>query len=121
MDDKNSKFYVNILTKISDQQQEMTSCVKDLDKKLELHIQKTEFELKAINELDTQQNAILSEHVRRSNAIEESCKLRKEELEQRVEVLEQGPKLLKLFIKVCSGLAVVAGAFYGIGHLFGFF
>lgn len=42
---------------------ETRSCVDKLDKKLDLHIQKTEYELKSINELDQKQNESLAQHI----------------------------------------------------------
>jgi len=55
--DKKDKddIYLNLLNKIQEQSKETQNTVIDLDKKVDLHIQKTEYELSRINALDEEQ------------------------------------------------------------------
>ena len=55
-DDSNNNLHMELLQKIADQVQETQDCVNKLDKKLDLNIQKTEFELQNIHKTNEQQN-----------------------------------------------------------------
>lgn len=59
--------------------------MEGVDKKLDLHIQKTQFELSAIKTLDTEQNKILEEHHQRSSELKRDNDLKEKELRTLIE------------------------------------
>ena len=97
--------YLVFSEQISEQQTEVTKCVNKLDKKLDLNIQKTEYELSAIRKLDEQQNKLLEEHMRRT-----------ELAELRLDTLEQPRKVIYFITKLIIGLGSIAGAVYAISR-----
>ena len=68
--------------------------VTSIDKKLDLHVQRTEFELARIHDLDLEQNQILEEHHKRSDALAKDNILREESL--RAELLLTDKRISKL-------------------------
>jgi hypothetical protein len=58
--------HLALLKQISDQVFETKECFLKLDKKLDLEIQKIEFEIKAVSRLDAQQNDLLDQHMKRT-------------------------------------------------------
>ncbi len=91
-----------------------------MESKIDLHIQKTEFEFKAIRELDEAQNASLEEHkntcveLRKDNALREEG-LRKDifgekGLEKRITDLELPRKILTHVGTFLVGAAIVLGS-----------
>lgn len=103
------------------------------DKKLDLHIQKTEYELQAIRELDRIQNEQLEEHIqgvkqahRRNDLLEKTLRAEifgegspnpEKSLKGRVEALEAPRKWFKDSKKMLLGAGTVAAAIYGIVKL----
>lgn len=65
-----------MMKKLLDQSEETQKTVISFDKKLDLHIQKTELQLEQIHKLDEKQNAILEEHHKRSDALARDNELR---------------------------------------------
>lgn len=64
-----------------------------LENKVDLHIQKTEFELKQIQKLDAEQNLLLAQHAQRSEEIKRDNELREKRM--REEVFGERPNSLK--------------------------
>lgn len=83
-----------LLGLIMDRLKENTDMVASMDKKLDLHIQETKYELKAIRDLDVLQNAILEEHHKRSDRLAEDNALREASLKKELEV--QNARIAKL-------------------------
>ncbi len=54
---------IDELKHIASNQEATTRCIAKLEKKIDLHIQRTEYELKAINALDEQQNKLIDQHI----------------------------------------------------------
>lgn len=102
--------------------------VTSLDKKVDLHIQKTEQEFHAITVLDSHQNELLAEHSKRSDRLAKDNELRElglrkdlnlvtSELDKRVSVLETPWKWILTTKKGLLWLAAVAGSIVGILEL----
>ena len=102
--------------------------VVELDKKIDLHIQKTEYELLSISKLDMQQNELLAEHSQRSTELkrdndlkEMSIKAELRLIEERIEQLEKPAELLKSIRNIIVYLGSVGTALYAISKIFGWF
>lgn len=87
--------YLKLLEEISQdlkeskgEQKQLRECFEKLDKKVDLHIQKTEFELKRIIEQDQIQNDILAFHSQRSTELKRENDLMEKRL--RAEVFGEG-------------------------------
>lgn len=83
-----------LLERIMDRLKENTDMLAAVDKKLDLHIQETKYEFKAIRDLDVLQNAILEEHHKRSDRLAEDNALREASLKKELEV--QSARIAKL-------------------------
>ena len=108
---------------------ENSNMLAAMDKKMDLHIQETKFQFKAIQELDEIQNAILDEHHKRSDRLAEDNALREAALRQemekqktRIEKLEAPGKwwetTKKWFMRL-GALAGVAAAIYELIQMLG--
>ena len=122
----------DLLNKILKQTEKTQECIVGLDKKLDLHVQKTDIELKHISELDREQNRILEEHHNRSIQLEKDNILReqglrqefdqkiesgKEEIESRLVAIESPGKWLSTTLKLIFKVGLGAGtvfAFYQV-------
>lgn len=137
----NEKEYLSeMVRKLLDQSSETQRYVVALDKKVDLHIQKTELQLDLIQKLDLEQNAILEEHHKRSTRLEEDNRLREHALRlelakfdqllaekmsktdvdiinKRISKIEKPREWLKIFGKVLIALGTGAGALYTIYQL----
>ena len=83
-----------LLGLIIDRLKENTDTLAAIDKKLDLHVQETKYEFKAIRDLDVLQNAILEEHHKRSDRLAEDNALREASLKKELEV--QNARIAKL-------------------------
>jgi DNA polymerase III gamma/tau subunit len=114
-DDNNN--LMEVIKQVLERTEETKECVQRLDKKVDLHIQKTEIELSQIAELDARQNMILEEHAKRSDRLERDNILREEglrkEFDQRFEKIEKPREWIITTGKVFFWLASAAGALYG--------
>jgi hypothetical protein len=125
--DKGDKtdLYIELLKQVLDKSEETNTSVNGLRKDLDLHIQKTEFELKEIRQLDAKQNEILQEHHDRSTQLKRDNDLREqglrieiEKMDSRVVALEEPRKVIGTLIKWIVALGTVAAAVAGIYSLF---
>jgi len=107
-----------ILNKLLDHAEETKDSISNLDKKLDLHIQKSEYELKQIHETDKRQNVILEEHVQGVTTLKEMHRLQKKEFSVRFEKLEAPRKWVKTTAKYLIGLGSIVGTAYAIVKLF---
>jgi len=97
-----------------------------LENKLDLHIQKTEYELKQIQKLDDEQNKLLAQHAQRSEEIKRDNELREKQmreeifgdnrksLKSRIDKLEVPQKWLEHTKTGLLYLAALGGAITGI-------
>ena len=79
---------ISLLKAISDKQDQAKEASSGLDKKLDLHIQKTDYRFEMLEKLDAEQNAILAEHSQRSTELQRDNDLREKRL--RMEILGEG-------------------------------
>ena len=86
---------VDELRKIAEHQDAHTRCISKLDKKIDLHIQKTEYELKAINALDEQQNKLIDQHIEGVKGVVTLIETHNKAYEKRFQVLEEPAKAKK--------------------------
>lgn len=141
MDGKTEGLILDGIKSLSNDQKDTKNCISMLDKKVSLHIQKTEYEFEKINALDQQQNEILDKHIEGVNTLKKMYSLQKEDfenrLQQQVEAYKKDLKahhdrlrsiekpretrryLAKLLSKIGGGISVAAGAIYGVLKLFG--
>ena len=89
---------VDELRKIADLQDKTTNSLVKLDKKMDLHIQKTEYELKAINSLDEQQNKLIDQHIEGVRGVKDLVEVHNKAYEQRFHALET-PELAKKWLR----------------------
>lgn len=111
-----------LLGLVIDRLKENSETLAAMDKKLDLHIQETRYEMKAIRDLDVLQNAILEEHHKRSDRLAEDNALREAALraemkkqEARIEKLEVPGKWLnttKSWLLKAGAIATAAIAIY---------
>ena len=108
---KPSDPYFELLNQISDQVQISTVAIAALDKKVDLHIQRTELELKSINKLDERQNDLLAEHIAGVNTLKAIFENHDKIDQERFDRLETPQKFLSLgwkvslsFLGACSGI-----------------
>lgn len=123
-----SKLDEQLIARMLDKLDKTHEVVTSLDKKLDLHVQRTEQEFEAIRVLDAHQNELLAEHSKRSDRLEEDNKLREaalrkemsenvQTLDKRVSVLETPWKWILTTKKGIVWLAAVATAAAGIVEL----
>lgn len=104
-----TSLYVDLLRKLLDQSEDVSKIIDRMDRKMDLHIQRTEYEFEKIKELDETQNRILDEHVAGVNTLKAMLEVYKSEANQRLDSLEQPRKTLAtLKTWIISAAAVVA-------------
>ena len=117
-----------LIARMMDKLDKTHEVVTTLDKKLDLHVQRTEQEFEAIRKLDQDQNALLAEHAKRSDRLEEDNKLREaalrnefsttaKDLDKRVSVLETPWKWILTTKKGIMWLAAIATSVAGVVEL----
>lgn len=119
---------IEILKKLCKQTADTQKSVTDMDKKLDLHIQKMDYELSDIKQTNTVQNEVLEQHHQRSDELARDNDLREQairgdmaEHEARIENLEAPQKWAKTTWKVLLGLGALAAATFAVGRVFGWF
>jgi dynactin complex subunit len=105
------------LKKIASNSDETHKAVVALDKKLELHIQRTEFELNRINELDANQNKLLDEHIAGVNTLKNMYETHEKKDEERFSQVMAPAKWLLNTLKVVTITGGAAGALAAIFKL----
>lgn len=89
-----------------------------LDKKLDLHIQKTEYELQKINSLDEEQNEQLALHIEGVKTLKALYENHREESHRRLDALEEPRKVLATIKRWLIGVGALAGAVVAILKFF---
>lgn len=119
-----------LLLKISDKIDALSSNVHELDKKLAIETLTIRNELKQIAKLDRLQNEILDAHHKRSDRLEVDNRLREDalklelqkynaELDLRLQNLETPVSWFKNTWKVILGIGMGAGAVYAVLQILG--
>ena len=120
-DAKNKDVYLELLNDIKAKQEDTQESVVKLDKKVDLHIQKTEFELSAINRLDEHQNQLLDEHIAGVKTLKELYEQHEVEDERRFAAIE-APKPTRIWLDVTLKgiglLSTIAGFIYVLMNIF---
>lgn len=112
--DGKSDIYLELLTKISEQANSTQTAIADLDKKVDLHIQKTQFELTAINKLDEVQNDLLDKHIAGVDTLKQMFEAQKAVYNAKFERIEAPRKMFKLAKDSLLWIAAIAGAVLGV-------
>ncbi len=123
-----SKLDEQLLARMLDKMDKTHEVLTSLDKKVDLHVQRTEQEFDAIKELDMRQNELLAEHAKRSDRLEEDNRLREvsirqdfmgttKDLDKRLSILETPWKWILTTKKGLMWLAAIAGSVAGIIEL----
>lgn len=121
MSDKNEfeLLVISELTKISLAVAKQAACQAKLDKTVELHILKVEYELDAIKVLDIEQNASLAAHIKGVRINKERLELQRAETNARLEALETPAKVRLMLKRWVVGIGMIATAIYAIVKLVG--
>ena len=104
---------VDDLTKISDNQTVMTTCFDKLDKKLDLHIQKMDYELGGIQKMDEEQNTLIAEHIAGVETLKQMSATHDAKDEARFLQLEAPFRWVKTTLKLIAIVTPIVGATYG--------
>ena len=116
---------LSILSKMVDEQREHRSetarSFAELDKKVDLHVQKTEYELKRINDQDEIQNQLLYKHIEGVNTLrvmhESHVRENKEQFSQvdkEIDNLKAPRKWVRATTKVVLWLGGIGTALMGV-------
>lgn len=92
----------------------ISTTVGSLDKKLDLHIQSTVYELKAIHRLDEQQNKLIDQHIEGVKTLKSMIDRNETNNEGRFQKLEEPRKLWSLSVKLFVGVGSVGAAIAAI-------
>lgn len=122
---------LTLLAKIMAEQQDARSenfkSISDLDKKLDLHIQKTEFELQKITNQDEIQNQLLDQHIAGVNTLKqihlahvEHNNLQFEKVDREIEALKEPAKWIRNTTKLVLWLGGLGTSILGIYKLLTF-
>lgn len=95
---------------LADKHDETQRSVANLDKKLDLHIQKTELELRGINELDAIQNKLLDQHIEGVNTLKRWADGHETANSQRFQKLEEKHAAPRKWLKTAAKIIVTLGA-----------
>jgi hypothetical protein len=111
---KEKDLYLEALNDMKSLVRETHTHLISLDKKVDLHIQKTELELQRINELDQTQNALLDKHIEGVNTLKKWCDQHASDNDKKFEVLaaqmNSPKKWAQTTVKIVVTLGAVAGA-----------
>lgn len=121
-----------LMTKMMDEQREHRSetskSFAELDKKVDLHIQKTEYELKRINDQDEIQNQLLDQHIEGVNMLRKiheahvsDNEKQEERNDSRFKKLEEPRRFIKTGTKVVVWLGGLGTATMGIVKILSWF
>jgi len=110
-----------LLQRLADQNLETQQSIFSIDKKLDLHIQKTEYELRGINDQDAIQNKLLDQHIEGVNTLKEIFQQHEKNDVERFQKLEEPRKFSKWAVGVLLTLGSVVGSIAAIGKHLGWF
>lgn len=118
---ENDDFLATTLATVLRKQDQTMDLMQSMDKKVDLHIQKTELEFQRINALDEQQNELLDKHIEGVNTLKKWCDTHERANDRRFEVLERPRKWLKMTKEILMWLSAVAGAILMLAKFFNLF
>jgi hypothetical protein len=103
-----------LLLRIADKSDETQKSIIGLDKKVDLHIQKTEYELKEINKLDQIQNQQLADHIEGVNTLKKMYEAHEKADADRFADIEAPRKWFKFTVKFLMGMGALAGSIMAV-------
>lgn len=101
---------LSALQSISDKLEGVRANVYDLDKRVEVHAARTELQLKSLENLDAEQNAILAEHQARSVALQRDVELRDAATQKLIQTLDARIDRTEMVLRVARYLPHVVAA-----------
>ena len=113
-----SDIYLELLNRISEQSSNTQKAIFELDKKLDLHIQKTQLELEGIHSLDRQQNKLLDEHIAGVLTLRNMFETQKATCHAKFERIEAPKRLFKSIKDGLLWIAAIVGATLGVMKFF---
>lgn len=111
---ENDSLHLQLLKKLLASQLELQETVAELDKKMELHAQKADYEFSQLKRLDEEQNALIDEHIAGVTTLRQMHKLLKDDIHARLERLETPRKALNYATSLILWLGSIAGATLGL-------
>lgn len=112
---------IGLLSRMMDEQRdartENMKAFSDLDKKVDLHVQRTEYELKSIHEQDAIQNKLLDQHIEGVNTLKRIYDAHDASNNARFSELEKPRQYLKTTTKLLLWLGGIGTAAMGILEL----
>lgn len=112
---------LGLLSRLMDEQRdaraENMKAFSDLDKKVDLHIQKTEYELKNIHEQDAVQNKLLDQHIEGVNTLKKMFERHDKEDRERFAKLEEPRKFIKTVTRIVLWTGGIGTAVMGVLEL----
>lgn len=121
MENFEDKSALSILNSIAERSEETKDLVQALDKKVDLHIQRTQLEFERINELDARQNELLDKHIEGVNTLKKWCDSHERANEKRLSKLEAPRKWLQMTKDGLLWISAVAGAILVLAKFLHFF
>lgn len=104
--------HLEALIEIKGMLKDSSSFMVQLDKKLDLHIQKTEYELAAIEKMDVQQNKLLDEHIEGVNTLKKWADDHSKQNEQRFLELAKPQIGWAFIVRTLTVVASLSGGLY---------
>lgn len=112
---------LTLLARMMDEQREhraeTASSFSLLDKKVDLHIQKTEYELARINDQDEIQNKLLDQHIEGVNTLKKMFEVHEQQDIARFQKIEEPRRAIKYVTKLTLWLGGLGTAAMGIVEL----
>lgn len=118
---ENDDFLATTLATVLKKQDQAMDLMQTIDKKVDLHIQKTELKFEQIHNLDEQQNLLLDKHIEGVNTLKKWCDSHERANDRRFEVLERPRKWLKMTKEILMWMSAVAGALLVIAKFLNLF
>jgi hypothetical protein len=112
---------ISELSNIKKTQEEIQDLCDDLDKKVSLFIQKTDFELINIKRLDERQNELIDEHIRGVKRLDQLVDQQKTYFDKKIDILERPRLAFETLEKWLLRIGAIAGAGYGFSKFIGWF
>lgn len=112
--DQPNQICATILRQLTEGIQELKELSVAIDKKVDLSVQKLEFELQQVKRTDDEQNRILAEHIKGVNTLRELYENHKAETHKRLEKLEEKEKFWKYIKSGILFIGSVVAMFWAI-------
>ena len=115
--DELSQIIINELKGLSSIQKETSMFLGEMDKKLDMHIQSTSYELKSLHAMDKEQNRLIDEHIAGVNTLKEMYQDHEIRDAQRFAQLGKPWEWIRTTLKFIVGSSAVVGFIYTLLNL----